>query len=132
MRPSAETERAERFAGRGASVLVIGSEQVFKHLAEQFGIERDFLFERSVFLDGELVAGQDLYEAADLCLSWSRSRAFVFLAVIVRKVHGAFRPEKEVVGQMAAVVIAVGEAVEDKVVLLLAGLVNGSVPTFYN
>ena len=41
------------------------SEQVFKDEAEQFGIERDFLFERSVLGDGEFVALEDAVQAGN-------------------------------------------------------------------
>ena len=44
------------FPGGGAALRVVGGEQVLEDLAEQFGIQGDFLFRGRAFLDGEAVA----------------------------------------------------------------------------
>ena len=52
-------ERAGLFAGGGFGFLVVRGEQVFEDLAEEFGIKGDFLIDRRVLDDGELVTVQD-------------------------------------------------------------------------
>ena len=44
-------------------LVVVARQQVLEDLAEQFGIERDLLLERGVFLDRELVTGEQLDQA---------------------------------------------------------------------
>ena len=61
-------ERASLFACGGTGLRVVGGEQVLEDLAEQFGVERDFLLDGGVFSDGELVAVEGVDEAADLAL----------------------------------------------------------------
>ncbi len=111
-------EGAEGLAGGGAGVFVVGGEEVFEDLAEQLGIEGDFLFQRSVFLDGEFVAGEDFDEAADF-RALRAGGAFVFLAIVLREIDGALRTEEEIVRQMAGLVRIVGKAVEDGVIRFL-------------
>jgi hypothetical protein len=57
-------KRAGLFAGGRAGFRVVGREQIFKHLAGQFGVERDFFLDGRVFRDGELVVVQRVDEAA--------------------------------------------------------------------
>ena len=40
-------------------VIVVRGKEVLEHLAQQFRIESNFLFEWRVLLDGELIAGKD-------------------------------------------------------------------------
>src|SRR5665213_1638028 len=41
-------------------VIVVRGKKVLKHLAQQFRVQGDFLFERCVFFDSELIAGKNL------------------------------------------------------------------------
>lgn len=59
-------ERACLFAGRFAGFGVEGGEEVFKDLAEEFGVKSDLFFDGSIFGDGELVALKDFEESAHL------------------------------------------------------------------
>jgi hypothetical protein len=52
-------EGAGLLAGGGLGFLVVGGEEVLEDLAEQFGVEGDFLIDGGVLDDGELVAVQD-------------------------------------------------------------------------
>ena len=61
-------ERAGLLAGGGLGFLVVGGEEVLEDLAEEFGVEGDFLIDGGVLDDGELVAVQDADEAGDLFL----------------------------------------------------------------
>jgi hypothetical protein len=106
-------------------IAAIGGD--FEDLAEELGVEGDFLLQRGILLDGELVAGEDLDQAADAGL-FGTGGAFVLLAVVAGEVHGALGAEEEVVGQVAGELRVVGEAIEDEVVLLFAGLEKGYAP----
>ena len=59
-------EGACLLAGCGLGFLVVTGQQVLEHLAQQFRVKRDFLIDRRVFDDGELVGVQDVQQAAHL------------------------------------------------------------------
>ena len=41
---------------------IVGCQQVLKHLTQKLRIERDLLVEGRIFLDGEVIAFQDVYD----------------------------------------------------------------------
>ena len=43
-------KRACLFAGGGGGLGIVGGEEIFEDFARQFGVERDFFFDGSVFL----------------------------------------------------------------------------------
>ena len=98
-------ERAGLFAGGGAGFGVVGGEEVLEDLAQQFGVEGDFLFDRGVLRDGELVAVEGVDQAAHFGAFESG------LAIGLAQVHLAFLAEEKKVGDGERVVGAVGEAV---------------------
>jgi hypothetical protein len=59
-------EGACLLAGSCSGLFVIGGEQVFKDLAQQLRIKSNFLIDRRVFDNGELVGVQDMQKAANL------------------------------------------------------------------
>ena len=85
-------EGTRLLAGGVLGFLVVGSEQVFKDLAQQFRIKGNFLIHRRVFDDGEFIGVQDVKKAANLLL------LVLGVAVCTRKVFLVLAAEEEVVG----------------------------------
>ena len=103
------------FSCGGASLGIVGGEQVFEDLAEQFRVESDFLLDGGVFGNGEFVALEDVDEAADF------GSAVASSAVGCAQVHLALGAEEQVVGNLERIIVAVGEAVDADVVGLFSG-----------
>ena len=59
-------ERARGLASGGLRILVIGGKEVFKDLAEEFGVKRDLLIKWRVLLDRELVAVKNINQSPHL------------------------------------------------------------------
>ena len=53
-------ERASRLASDRIGLGIVGSKEVLKHMAKEFGIKRDFFLDRRVLGQGEVVAAQDI------------------------------------------------------------------------
>ena len=93
-------ERAGLLARGCPRFGVIGGEQVLKDAAEQLGVEGDFLLNRCVLGDGELIAVEDVDDAADGVTS-------VFRAVNGVEIGGVFVGEEEFVRNAQGVIVPV-------------------------
>ncbi len=97
-------EGAGLLAGRGLRFLVVGGEQVFEHLAQEFRIQGDFLIDGSVLDDGELVRGEDVDQAP------GPFPAPASFAGDLAHVHLAFT-EEQAVGHLGTLLPIAGEAI---------------------
>ena len=105
-------ERAGLFAGGRAGFRVIGREEIFKHLAGQFRVERHFLLDRRVFLDREMVA-------LKMSISPRTRHSFEFLVAVIRaQIHFALPAEEKKIRHDGLAVFAAGEAVNADVARL--------------
>ncbi|MCG3139975.1 MAG: hypothetical protein HDKAJFGB_00912 [Anaerolineae bacterium] len=78
---------------------IVGGEQIFKDFAEQFGVERDFLFKRRIFVNRKFVAVQEPHQPAHLVLFIFRAKDLIQLRVVARLeiTRVVFVGEKEIV-----------------------------------
>ncbi len=109
---------AGSFAGGGGGFGVVGGQQILEHFAREFGVECDFLIQRRRFGDGEVVAVEDVDQAA-------HSGALVFgFAVGRRKINRALLAEEEEVRDGKRVFRVVGEAVNADVGPVFFGAID--------